>query len=161
MNRQEKSQVVSELKDQFSHSKGTIVVKYQGLPVPKLQTVRREVRKNGGEFKVTKARLMKIAAENIDKAEPLIPYFKDQIGLIFLENQDPAVIKFLYNFSKDNEALKIVAGSLDAKLVDAATLSRLATLPAREVLLAQVGGICKAPIAKLAFVIQQISNKKQ
>lgn len=158
MNRQEKSQLVAELKDKLSHSKGLVLVGYKGIPVNKLRELRRGV---DGEFKVAKARLMKIAAENIDTAQPLIPYFKDQIGLVFLKNQDPAVIKFLYKFSKDNEALKVIVGSLDAKLVDAATLARLAALPSREILLAQVGGICKAPIAKLAFVIQQISNKKQ
>jgi large subunit ribosomal protein L10 len=161
MNRQEKSQLVSELKNQFSHSVGSILVGYKGLSVNQLQKLRRGVRQNGGNFKVTKARLMKIAAENVETAQPLIPYFKEQVGLIFLENQDPAVIKFLYNFSKENEALKMVAGSLDAKLVDAATLVRLASLPSREVLLAQVCGILKAPISKLAFVVQQISNKKQ
>lgn len=161
MNRQEKTQLVTALKDQFSNSVGSILVGYKGLSVNQLQKLRRGIRQNGGSFKVTKARLMKIAAENIDTAQPLIPYFKEQVGLVFLEKQDPAVIKFLHNFSKDNEALKMVAGSLDAKLVDAATLTRLASLPSREVLLAQVCGILKAPISKLAFVVQQISNKKQ
>ena len=161
MNRQEKTQLVTALKDQFSNSVGSILVGYKGLSVNQLQKLRRGVRQSGGNFKVTKARLMKLAAENIDTAQPLIPYFKDQVGLVFLENQDPSVIKFLYNFSKENEALKMVAGSLDSKLVDAATLTRLASLPSREVLLAQVCGVLKAPISKLAFVVQQISNKKQ
>lgn len=161
MNRQEKAQAVTALKDQFSKSVGSIVVGYKGLTVSQLQKLRRGIRQTGGSFKVTKARLMKLAAENVETAQPLIPYFKEQVGLVFLENQDPAVIKFVYNFSKENEALRVVAGSLESKLVDAATLIRLASLPAREVLLAQVCGVLKAPISKLAFVLQQISNKKQ
>jgi large subunit ribosomal protein L10 len=104
---------------------------------------------------------MKRAAQDSDNAQLLIPYFKDQVGIVFLDKQDPAIIKFLYDFSKDNEALKMVAGSLESKLVDASTLKVLATLPSREVLLAQVCGVIKAPVAKLAFVLQQISNKKQ
>ncbi len=161
MNRQEKSQAVTELKGQFSNSVGSILVGYKGLSVSQLQKLRRGVRQNGGSFKVTKARLMRLAAEDIETAQPLIPYFKEQVGLVFLEKQDPSVIKFLHTFSKENEALKMVAGSLEAKLVDVATLTRLATLPSREVLLAQVCGVLKAPISKLAFVVQQISNKKQ
>lgn len=161
MNRQEKTQLVTELKGQFSSSAGSILVGYKGLSVNQLQKLRRGIRQNGGTFKVTKARLMKLAAENVEIAQPLIPYFKEQIGLVFLENQDPAVIKFLHTFSKENEALKMVAGSLESKLVDAAMLTRLALLPSREVLLAQVCGVLKAPISKLAFVLQQISNKKQ
>lgn len=161
MNRQEKSQVVAALKDQFSQSTGSIIVGYRGLSVNQLQKLRRGIRQNGGTFKVTKARLMKLAAENIETAQPLLPYLKEQVGLVFLDKQDPAIIKYLHTFSKENESFKMVAGSLEAKLVDAATLTRLALLPSREVLLAQVCGILKAPITKLAFVIQEISTKKQ
>lgn len=161
MNRQEKTELVTDLKNQFSASAGSVVVAYKGLSVNQLQKLRRGIRQNGGTFKVTKARLMRIAAQDINSAEPLVPYFKDQIGLVFFEGQAPVVIKFLHTFSKENEALKLVAGSLDAKLVDGAMLVRLASLPSREVLLAQLCGIMKAPISKLAFVLQQISEKKQ
>lgn len=161
MNRQEKSQLVTALKDQFSQSSGSVLVSYKGLTVNQLQKLRRGVRQNGGNFKVTKARLMRLAAQDMENAQSLIPYFKDQVGLVFMEKQDPALIKFLHTFSKDNEALKLVAGSLESKLVDASTLVRLALLPSREVLLAQACGIMKAPITKLAFVLQQISDKKQ
>lgn len=161
MNRQEKSQLVSELKGQFSKATGSILVGYKGLSVNQLQKLRRGVRQNGGQFKVTKARLMRLAAQDLENAQALVPYFKDQVGLVFLENQDPAVIKFLHTFSKENEALKLVAGSMGAGLVDAATLKQLALLPSREVLLSQLCGVLKAPISKLAFVLQQVSNQKQ
>lgn len=161
MNRQEKSQLVTELKDQFSQSTGSILVGYKGLSVNQLQKLRKGVRQNGGQFKVTKARLMKLAAQDLQNAQPLIPYFKEQIGLVFMNSQDPAIIKFLHTFSKENEALKLVAGSMESKLVDASTLKQLALLPSREVLLSQLCGVLKAPISKLAFVLQQVSNKKQ
>lgn len=161
MNRQEKAQLVTALKEQFGQSTGSILVGYKGLSVNQLQKLRRGIRQNGGSFKVTKARLMRLAAQDIENAAPLVPYFKDQVGLVFFANQEPTLIKFLHNFSKDNEGLKFVVGSLESKLVDASTLVRLATLPSREVLLAQMCGILKSPLAKLAFVLQQISNKKQ
>lgn len=161
MNRQEKTQLVTELKNQFSQASGSVIVGYKGLSVSQLQKLRRGVRQNGGTFKVTKARLMKLAAQDINSAQPLIPYFKEQVGLVFVENQAPAVLKFLHTFSKENEALKFVAGSLESKLVDSSALITLATLPSREVLLAQVCGVLKAPLSKLAFVLQQISAKKQ
>lgn len=161
MNRQEKSQLVTELKDQFTQATGSILVGYKGLSVNQLQKLRRGVRHNGGQFKVTKARLMKLAAQDLEIAQPLIPYFKDQVGLVFMETQDPAIIKFLHTFSKENVGLKLVAGSMESKLVDASTLVRLASLPSREVLLSQLCGVLKAPISKLAFVLQQVSNQKQ
>ena len=161
MNRQEKTQLVTELKSQFSGSSGSVVVSYKGLSVNQLQKFRRGIRQNGGTFKVTKARLMKLAAQDIDKAQLLVPFFKDQIGVVFLDASESPIIKFLHTFSKENEALRLIVGSLDSKLVDASTLTILATLPSREVLLAQLCGVLKAPVAKLAFVLQQINNKKQ
>lgn len=160
MNRQEKSQLVTMLKDQFSQSAGSIVVSYKGLSVSALQKLRKGIREQGGSFKVAKARLMKLAAQDLNNAQPLIPYFKNQVGIVFIENQDPT-IKFLFKFSKENEGLTFVAGSLESQLVDAAALTVLATLPSKEVLLAQLCGVMKAPVAKLAFVLQQICNKKQ
>lgn len=160
MNRQEKIQLVEALKDQFSQSAGSVLVGYKGLSVTQLQKLRKGVRQSGGNFKVTKARLMKLAAQDLDGAQSLIPYFKDQVGLVFINNQDPAVIKFLYTFSKENEGLKLIAGSLETRLVDASTLVALATLPSREVLLAMVCGVLQAPLSKLAYVLQQISDKK-
>lgn len=161
MNREEKSHVITALKQQFSDSTGSILVGYKGLSVNQLQKLRRGIRQNGGSFKVTKARLMKIAAEDIASAQPLLPYFKEQIGIVFCEGQTPSMLKFLHTFSKDNEPLKLVAGSLESKLVEAPVLVQLANLPAREVLLARLCGVLKAPLSKLAFVLQQISAKKQ
>jgi large subunit ribosomal protein L10 len=160
MNRKEKSTVVSTLKDNFLHNQDSIIVGYKGLTVKQLQTLRRGIRKNGGSFKVTKARLMKLAAQDLPNAQPLLPYFKDQIGIIFADKQPAPVLKFLHDFAKENESLKVIAGSLESKLVDTSMLARLATLPSREVLLAQVCGTLKAPIAKLAFVLAQVSAKK-
>lgn len=161
MNREEKSQEISALKQQFTDSPGSIIVGYKGLSVNQLQKLRRGIRQNGGNFKVAKARLMRIAAENIESAQPLLPYFKDQVGIVFYEGQVPSVLKFLHTFSKENESFKLVAGSLESKLVEAPVLVQLANLPAREVLLARLCGVLKAPISKLAFVLQQISAKKQ
>jgi large subunit ribosomal protein L10 len=160
MNRQEKSSVISSLKDQFSQGQGSIVVGYKGLTVSQLQILRRGIRQNGGSFKVTKARLMRLAAQDASNAQELVPFFKDQIGVVFTNDQSTAVLKFLHTFAKENEALKVVAGSLESRLFDKATLARLASLPSREVLLAQLCGTLKAPISKLAYVLQEVGNKK-
>jgi|ERR1700733_152085 len=161
MNREEKSQEISALKQEFSESPASILVSYKGLSVNQLQKLRRGVRQNGGNFKVAKTRLMRIAAEDIESAQPLLPYFKDQVGIVFCEEKAPVILKFLSAFSKENELFKLVVGSLDSKLVEAPVLVQLANLPSREVLLARLCGVLKAPISRLAFVLQQVSAKKQ
>ena len=49
--------------------------------------------------------------------EDLAPFFKDQIGVVFANNEAPAVAKVLHEFAKENEALKLVAGCLDSTML--------------------------------------------
>ena len=162
MNRQEKVTLVEQLKSQFSDAQSSLLVNYQGLTVHQLQQLRRGVTAQGGTFKVAKARLLKKAADQDNKALDLIPYFRGQVGIVFVtkDEQTPAVLKFLHDFSKKNEALSMVVGSMDSKIIDKAVMARLATLPSREVLLAMICGALKGNLNKLVSVLKQISEKK-
>lgn len=153
MNRQQKELVVKLLKERFSESPASFVVGYKGLAVDQMQGLRSQLRKEGGALKVTKARLMKLAVEGAENAQGLMPYLKDQIGVVFAANDPSAVAKALSEFAKQNEALELIAGELDGSLLDKAGINRIATLPSREVLLGQVCGTLNAPITKLAFVL--------
>lgn len=153
MNRQQKEQVIELLKDNFNKSAASFVVNYQGLTVDKMQTLRNELRSQGGTLKVTKARLMKRAVDGMQDVEALTPYLEQQVGVVFASQEAPTVAKVLSDFAKDNEALQVVVGCLDAQLLDQASVARIASLPSKEVLLAQVCGTMKAPIAGLANVL--------
>jgi large subunit ribosomal protein L10 len=172
MNRQQKESVVDELKNSFVNSQALFLVSYKGLTVDQLQSLRKKLRTHGGHLKVAKARLMKLAAEGIDGVQDLEPYFKDQIGVVSAVNESPAVANVLNTFAKDNEALKLVIGCLDAHLINKSDIARIANLPSREVLLAQVCGGIKAPIAgfvsvlnvlllRLLWTLKEIEAKKQ
>src|SRR5437868_15186090 len=114
MNRQEKAAVVDQLRNNLQKSKAVYVISYQKLPVALLQSLRRELRKHDGFFKVAKARLMRKAADGFAGAAQLDPYFKQQIGLVFAEGEaSSAVAKVLYNFAQENAALKLIVGCLD------------------------------------------------
>lgn len=171
MNRQQKAEVIALMRDSFSDSQASFVIGFQGMTVAKMQELRKKLRQNGGTLKVTKARLMKRAAKELD-AEQLLPYLKNQIGIIFATGQAPAVAKVLYDFSKENEALKLVAGRLDAKFLDSNSIVRIASLPSREVLLARVCGTIQAPLVgvvsvlnvmtlRLLWTLKQVGDQKQ
>lgn len=171
MNRQQKEQVVLQLRESFTESPASFLVAYKGLTVNEMQSLRRKLRASGGSLKVTKARLMKIAADGIEKSQQLLPYFKDQIGVVFALQEAPAVAKVLRDFSQDHEALKLVIGQMDANLLDSQAITRIASLPSREVLLAQLCGALNAPIVnfasvlnmqiiRLLVVLKQLSEKK-
>jgi large subunit ribosomal protein L10 len=159
MNRHEKESSIASLKEQFSKSQATFLVSYKGLTVMQLQKLRRAVRAEGGVVQVAKTTLMQRAVEGMGCADALAPYFKEQIALIFVGNEMPAVAKALKDFAKENEALGVVAGCADTTLMTSDMIMRIAALPSREVLLAQTCGTLKAPITKLACVLEALRQK--
>lgn len=166
MNRQQKESVISDFAKMLSESQSTILVKYKGLSVDRMQSLRKDLREDGGSLKVTKARLMKIAAQqvtaNIQGLTEFQEHFHDQVGLVFSkEDNISALAKRLVNFSKNNESFGMIAGLYEARLVSINELKTLASLPSRDVLLAIVAGTLKEPIARFARALQLIVESRK
>lgn len=171
MNRTEKNQLIDSLKDSFSKSEASFLVEYKGLSVNQMQALRKGLRSNSASLKVAKGRLMKRAVSGVEGADQLAPHFHDQIGAVFVTKSAPETAKFLTEYSKENQALKLVVGVIESQLFDAQSIQRIANLPSREVLLAQLCGTLQAPttqmatvlhlmIARLAIVLKQIEEQK-
>jgi len=153
MNRQQKEAVVSEFKDLLTTTKATFLVGYKGLTVKNLETLRRDLRGNGGVFKITKARLMKIAAQNIEGINNFQTNFKDQVGLVFVKDEVPTIAKTLVEFSKENEQLNVISAFFESKVMSKPEIDFLASLPTKEILLSQVVGSLQAPATRLARIL--------
>jgi large subunit ribosomal protein L10 len=172
MNRQQKEASIAEIKQMFSTAQAAFLVKYQGLNVNLSQTLRRDLRENGGLFKITKATLMRIAAKDLVGADDFAKNFKDQIGIVFAQGDVTTIAKKLKKFSENNESLKLIAGFFEARVLSKQDIEYLASLPSREILLAQVVGTMQAPIAsfvrllnllivRLLYVLKKIEEEKQ
>jgi large subunit ribosomal protein L10 len=172
MNRQEKEVVVQQLHDDFKKTNASFLVGIKGLTVSQTQTLRRELRTQGGQLRVAKVRLMKRAIDQAEDVSVLTPFLKEQIGVVFAMEEAPSVAKVLFDFAKANKSLELVAGCLESNLMDKAAIGRIATLPSREVLLAQLLGSMQAPISglvrtlhmlplKLVLVLKQIEEQKK
>jgi large subunit ribosomal protein L10 len=158
MNKQQKELVIKTLHDDFRTSNGSFLVGVKGLSVKQTQTLRSELRKNGGQLKVAKVRLVKRAISETS-GEALTPFLKEQIAVVFAQKESPAVAKVLYEFSKANAGLNLIAGCLDAKLLDANEVKFIATLPSREVLLAHLCATLMAPVSALARALNAKREK--
>jgi large subunit ribosomal protein L10 len=156
MNRQKKSGVIESLKNDFATSKASFIVGLQGLTVREMESLRQKLRKDGGKLQVAKGRLAKIAIRDVSSVQVLIPYCKNQVGFVFAADQPPVIAKVLYDFSKNHELLSLVAGCLDAQLVNSESIVRIANLPSREVVLAQLCGVLKAPVVGFASLLHQM-----
>ena len=172
MNRQEKASLVEALRKDFTQSEASFLVNYKGLTVDQMQSLRSKLREKGGSVKVAKARLMKRAVDGVSGVQDLAPHFKDQIALVFASEESPAVAKVLHDFSKLNESLELLMGYFESRVLDKNTVERIASLPSKEVLLAQLCGSLNAPlgnfsrtlnllIIRLLFVLKQVGEKKQ
>ena|ERR1700722_9415969 len=153
MNRQQKESVVKGLQASFETSRAAFLVGCKGLTVSQLHALRTQLRQHGGKLQVAKARLMKRAVEDLGGVSDMQPYFKDQIGLVFVSGEAPAVAKLLCQYAKENEALSLIAGCVDTQVFDKAGVEQFATIPPIDVLRAQICGTIKAPVAGVVNVL--------
>ncbi len=160
MNRARKEEVAIEFKNMFAQSEATFVVEYKSIDVPSMQRLRRDLRAKNASLRVTKARLMKKAFQEVPEAAEFLKDLKYQIALVFAQNETPAIAKALVAFAKEKNELKIVSGFFEQKRIDAGRVAFLAALPSREGVLAQIAGTINEMIARIPRVIQMANEKR-
>jgi large subunit ribosomal protein L10 len=149
----EKRQAVGELTELLRNSSALAVADYRGLKVSEMQSVRKSLRASGVELHVAKNRLLKIAA-NEAGLDGLKPMLEGPTALATVTGDAAAMAKALQDaFRPYNKIVSLRGGMLGATAIDAAGMSRLASLPSREVLLARLAGGMAAPLSGMARVL--------
>jgi large subunit ribosomal protein L10 len=147
-----KRQAVTELAEMLRGSTAIAVADYRGLKVSEMQTVRRSLRASGVELHVAKNRLLKIAADQADRAD-LKPMLEGPTALATISGDEVALAKALQDAFRPFRVVTIRGGLLGNQSIDAASLSRMASLPSREVLLGKLAGGIASPITGFASVL--------
>ncbi|HET7521632.1 MAG TPA: 50S ribosomal protein L10 [Candidatus Limnocylindria bacterium] len=147
-----KRQAVSELAEMLRNSTAIAVADYRGLKVSEMQTVRRTLRANGVELHVAKNRLLKIAADEAQLSE-LKPLLEGPTALATISGDEVALAKALQDAFRPFRVVSVRGGMLGDRAVDAASLSRMASLPSREVLLGKFAGGIASPLTGFAGVL--------
>ncbi|TGE33100.1 50S ribosomal protein L10 [Desulfosporosinus sp. Sb-LF] len=153
-NIEEKSQVVSEIKEKMQKSSGIVLADYRGLTVAQVTQLRAQLRQAGVEYKVLKNTLVRRAANELG-VEGLDSYLEGPTAVAF--SADPvAPAKILMEFAKVNKlkTFKIKAGVLEGKVIGPEGVKALADLPSREVLLTMVVRGMQAPLVGMVNVLQ-------
>ncbi|HOO12179.1 MAG TPA: 50S ribosomal protein L10, partial [Bacillota bacterium] len=131
-----KEQVVNEIKEKFQRAEAVVLVDYRGLNVAEVTELRKRFREAGADYKVYKNTLMTRALTELG-IEELIPYLTGP-NAVALGYDDPVVpAKIISEFAKDHEKLEIKAGMISRKVIGAEGIKSLASLPSKEVLVAQ------------------------
>ena len=126
MNKEKKQSYIKEMSTQFDKSEAVIVAHYQGLTVKQLDDLRKQMRKNGIIFKVTKNRITKLAIEKT-KCKDLSNLFTGPTAVALSEDAITSA-KILTKFSKDHDNLKILGGIMGDDILDVAGVQNVASL---------------------------------
>jgi large subunit ribosomal protein L10 len=148
----EKAKIVESIKQKFQEARGVVLVDYRGLTVAEVTELRNQMRAAGIEYRVMKNTLIWRAAQELELTD-LEPYLAGPTAVAFAA--DPvAPARILTECSRKLKALDLKAGVVEGRVIDADGVRRLAELPPREVLLAQVLAGISAPLRGMASVLQ-------
>ena len=158
LNRNEKAAVVADVSAQAARSQTLAVAEYRGMTVAHLDALRRQARDKGVYLHVLKNTLARraVAGTSFEVAQPVM------VGpLIYGFSEDAvAAAKVVADFAKGNDKLVIKGGAYAGRVLDADGVKSLAAIPSREVLIAQVAGLLKSPIQRMAGVLAAVAEKK-
>jgi len=139
LNRKQKEKVVEDLSQIFSNSGVVLVAHYTGLAVSEISELRNLMRESNCGVRVAKNRLSKIALQG--KANAKISEFLNGQTLLLFSEDPVAAAKISVKFSKLNENLKLIGGSLGEEILDLDGIINLSKLPSREELVAEIVGL--------------------
>jgi large subunit ribosomal protein L10 len=170
LTKQQKKEIVEELSKRIADSKTVVICDFKGLSVADLAEIRGKLRENNAEMMVAKKTLAKLAFEKAG-IEIDTKSMEGQLAFVYGGESEVASPKTLAEFSKKKENLKILAGVLENKVIDADGVVNLSKIPSREELLAKMVGVIKSPISgfvnalsgnlrNLVQVLNQIKESK-
>ena len=158
LNLQEKQAVVAEVSAQVAQAQTIVLAEYRGIEVGDITKLRANARNSGVYFRVVKNTLARRAVQGT----PFEALAEKMVGpLVYGISADPvAAAKVVYDFARTNDKLVITAGAYNGRVMDKAGVSALATVPSKEVLLAQLCGLLQSPMSGLARVLVAVAEKK-
>jgi large subunit ribosomal protein L10 len=153
--RAEKVAVVNEVKDRLESSDGAVLTEYRGLTVSALAELRGELAAAGGDYKIYKNTLVRLAVAGGPQA-PMHDLLTGPTAIAFVQGDVSAVAKALRDFAKNNPNLVVKGGMVGTGVLSASDIEVLADLPPRDALLAQFAGALAAPLRQLAGLVQAL-----
>ena len=150
LRRDDKADAIKEIAERLSGGTTVFATDFRGLSVKQLYDLRGRLRAVDTEYTVVKNTLARRAANDTGR-EALLPYLDGPTGLVWVGGDPAVVAKALDTFAAEHpNGLSIKGGLLDGADLPATDVARLAKLPSREQLLAQLAGGIASPLTGLA-----------
>ena len=158
LNRSEKHAVIEEVNGLAAKAQTLVIAEYRGITVAAMTKLRSDARSKGVSLMVLKNTLARRAVAG----SPFEVVADQMTGpLIYGFSEDAvAAAKVVADFAKTNDKLVIRAGAFGGKVLDVNGVKQLASIPPKEVLLAQLLGLMQSPISRTARVLSALAEKK-
>ena len=159
--RPEKVAVVDEVRERLDRASAALLTEYRGLDVTAISQLRRALRDAGGDYKIYKNTLVRLAVQDLGlELEDLLT---GPTAIAFITEKPDGtpgdavdVAKALRDFAKGNPALVVKGGVLGTKPLNADEAKALAEVEPREVLLARLAGAFAAPMVQFAGLLEAL-----
>ncbi len=155
---EQKSQVVSEIKEKFANAKSVVIFDYRGLVVSEVNELRRNLRANDSDYKVYKNTLIKRA---LDGSEYNLDEFLEGPSAISFSNDELAPVRVLSEFAKKHNALELKVGIVEGKVAKKEELDAYAAIPSRDALLTMLAGQMLGTVRDLSICLDLYAKEKE
>jgi len=150
-----KKELIKNLVDKLNRHKAIVFFGYTGLKVEQFQELRTKLREEGVDCQVIKKTLIDLALEKAGlKIPSKIKEIPGQVALVLGYEDEVIPAKVLYDFSKENEEVKIITGIIEGNYLENEVMISLAQLPSKQELLSKLVGSISAPVYGLVNVLQ-------
>lgn len=158
MGKEEKKEIVKEVKDKIDRASCICFTNYKGLSAPRLNELRRTLATKNAEMKVFKNRLILLALKekSLDK---LSRFVNGPMALIFAYDDPLQPIKIISDFRKDDKKPIVNGGYIDGDIFDAQSFVKLASLSSKEEMYRKMIGSLSSPLNKMVYILSGIPMK--
>lgn len=144
-------QKLGSVRQKVDRATAMFFVDYAGLTHRQLEEARRELKESDSEIGIIKNTLMNLALQEkkIDTKDRL----QGPFATLFSYEDPIKTVRVLAAFIKKYGLPKIKFGFFEGNLIDEAMVTKLSTLPSKEILIAKLLGTLNAPISGLVYVL--------
>ena len=153
----QKAHAIDEIAESLQRAQLAVLTDYRGLKVGDLQALRSTLRPFGAEFHIAKNTLTRLAAERVG-IEGLEPMLEGPLALLLAYDDVVGASKAITDFARTSRILTVKAGVLNSRVISAADVEALASMPSREVLLGKLLGMLASPMARTVGVLSAPSR---
>ncbi len=154
-----KQSIVAAFTDMLKDAQSVAFVQFKGLTVKEAIELRRKLRAEGVSYKVGKKTLIKRVLADMG-IEGELPALEGEIA-VAASTDALAPARGVYEFQKTHkDQVSLVGGIFEGVYKDQAMMLSLATIPPREVLLAQIAFLLKSPMQRLAIAVNEVAKQK-